>query len=324
MKTPSFWGTRGVCSTLLIPAASLYGAVSRFLRSRKSVYRAPVPVICVGNLTAGGAGKTPTVIDLLQRLTARDAVVHAVSRGYGGSEQGPLSVTIGKHTAAEVGDEPLLIASYAPTWVSKDRADGVRAAVAAGAEVVVLDDGFQNPSVAKDLSIIVVDAAYGFGNELRIPAGPLRENISNGMARADAVLLIGDPAAHWSESFHNKPVLRAHLKARFSGISLDGARVLAFAGIGRPEKFFSTVEEQGAVVVDRESFPDHNVYSRSLIDRLMARAEEQNLMLVTTEKDAVKLPSHTLGKIWPVPIGLFFDQPDKIDELINNVLKRSQ
>jgi tetraacyldisaccharide 4'-kinase len=144
------------------------------------------------------------------------------------------------------------------------------------------------------------------------------------MKRADAVVLIGEPTEPWPETFENKPVLRAALSARFSGMSLDGARVLAFAGIGRPEKFFDTVRGQGATIVDSESFPDHHRYSRPMIDRLLARAEAQDLMLVTTEKDAVKLPQSTLGKIWPIPVGLIFDQPDKLEGLLLSVTGQSQ
>lgn len=309
---------------LLTPASWIYDAASKWSRKRKPSYRAPIPVICVGNLTAGGTGKTPTVIDLLQRLTECGLAVHAVSRGYGGSETGPLEVVIGRHTAAQVGDEPLLIASYAPTWIARDRAAGVRAAVEAGAQVIVLDDGHQNPSVEKDLTLIVVDAGYGFGNGRVIPAGPLRESVAAGMARADAVVLIGDSAQPWPETFHGKPVLSASLQPRFSGISLEGARVFAFAGIGRPEKFFETVRAQGATIIDSETFPDHHTYSRPIIDRLMARAEAQDLMMVTTEKDAVKLPQYTLGKVWPIPVGLIYDIPEEVEKTLSSLLKRSQ
>jgi len=313
MKAPAFWTENNWRAAALAPASWVYDATSRWLRSRKPQYRAPVPVICVGNLTVGGTGKTPTVIALLQNLIERGLSVHVVSRGYGGSESGPTLVEIGKHNAAQVGDEPLLIASYAPIWVAKDRAAGVRAAAEAGAEFIVLDDGHQNPSVEKDLSLIVVDALYGFGNERVLPAGPLRETITAGMKRADSVMLIGEPSKPWPETFHGKPVLKAVLQPRFSGISLDGARVLAFAGIGRPEKFYETVKGQGATIVDRETFADHQTYTRPIIDRLMARADAQDLMIVTTEKDAVKLPEYTRGKIWPIPVSLVISDMDKFN-----------
>jgi tetraacyldisaccharide 4'-kinase len=317
MKAPAFWARRDWRSALLLPAAWLYRITDGALRSLKRPYRAPVPVICVGNLTVGGSGKTPTVIYIIGQLIEQGRAVHVVSRGYGGSQPGPLAVDLAHHSAAEVGDEPLLIAAYAPTWIARDRAAGVKAAVAAGAEVVVLDDGFQNPSVEKDLSIIVVDAGFGFGNRRTLPAGPLREPVAAGMARADAVLLIGTPQKAWPEVFHEKPVLRASLAPKYSGISLDGARVLAFAGIGRPEKFFQTVRSLGAEIVESESFADHQVYSRVLVERLLARAEAQDLMVVTTEKDAVKLPSFTRGKIWPVPVGLEGEDLNQINNLLS-------
>lgn len=324
MKAPAFWESRGWRSTLLLPAAEIYCAVGRFLRNRKAIFRASVPVICVGNLTAGGTGKTPMVIKILQKFSENGVLVHAVSRGYGGSEVGPLAVEVGTHEAAQVGDEPLLIASYAPTWIARNRAAGVRAAIEGGAQAVVLDDGFQNPSVEKDLSLIVVDAGYGFGNRRCIPAGPLRERVEEGMARADALVLIGEPDNPWPDEFHGKSVLRAVFEPRFSGISLEGARVLAFAGIGRPEKFFDTVRQQGATIVDSETFPDHYVYSRSIIERLIARAEAQDLMLVTTEKDAIKLPRDTLGKIWPLPVDLVFDDQSALDRLLSVFTTHSQ
>lgn len=323
MKAPAFWTRRGIPSALLTPVAAAYRAVDYLLRARKPVYRAPVPVICIGNLTVGGTGKTPTVIEIVQHLSAENRTPHVVSRGYGGSEAGPLLVDIVRHKAAEVGDEPLLIASYVPTWIARDRAAGVRAAVAAGAGVVVLDDGFQNPSVAKDISIIVVDASYGFGNGRTLPAGPLREPVAAGMARADAVLLIGDPPESWPETLHGKPVFRARIEARKSGMSFDGVRVFAFAGIGRPEKFFDTLRGLGAQIIDSEAFDDHQTYSRTMLDRLLARADAQDLMPVTTEKDAVKLPAFTRGRIWPVPIGLVGEDLIKIKALVDDALASS-
>jgi len=317
MRAPSFWDKRDWRSAVLSPAAAVYSAVRRALRRRTKGFEASVPVICIGNLTAGGAGKTPTAIKVIQILLEKGVSVHAVSRGYGGSEVGPLAVEVGKHNAALVGDEPLLIASYAPTWVARDRAAGVRAAISAGAKMIVLDDGFQNTSVRKDLSLVVVDGGYGFGNGRCIPAGPLREPVEEGMARADAVILIGDTKEPWPDVFHGKPVLRGSFQPRYSGIELDGARVLAFAGIGRPEKFFQTVREQGATIVDSEAFPDHHIYNRAIVERLITRAEAQDLMLVTTEKDAVKLPRETLGKIWPVPVDLILDDKDRLEYLLS-------
>lgn len=315
MKAPGFWQKGGLLAWLLAPAGWLYAAAGRVRRSMAAPYRAPVPVICVGNLTAGGTGKTPTVIDLLGRLQARGIEAHAVTRGYGGSERGPLRVDMDRHSAAQVGDEPLLIAATAPVWVARSRAAGVRAAVEAGAGAVVLDDGHQNPSVEKDLSIVVIDGEAGFGNGLIVPAGPLREPVGEGLARADAVLVIGEG----TPPVFDGPVLRARLIPRFSGIDMQGARVLAFAGIGRPEKFFATVRGLGATVVDSEAFPDHHPYDTRILDRLFARADEQGLTLVTTEKDMVKLPKSAIGRVWPVPVALGFEDETAIDSLLDRL-----
>ncbi len=326
MKAPKFWQTDGWRADALTPLAWIYQAISRFERFQQSQQplKASVPIICVGNLTAGGTGKTPTVIKVVQHLVGEGVKVHVISRGYGGSAKGPLLVDVGKHAAAEVGDEPLLIACYAPTWIAKDRTGGVRAAIQAGAEIVVLDDGFQNPSVFKDLSIIVVDGGYGFGNGKCLPAGPLREPIEQGMVRADAVVLIGESVEPWPDTFHGKQVLRASFQPRFSGIALDGARVFAFAGIGRPEKFFQTVRQLGAAIVDHEAFPDHYAYTPTIIERLVKRAEAQDLTLVTTEKDFVKFPKDMLGTIWPIPVDIVFDDKKTLDSLLRVFTTKSQ
>ena len=322
MKAPEFWRTGGLLSQLLAPAGALYALAGRVRRKLAAPYHAPVPVICVGNLTVGGTGKTPTVIDLLQRLQARGIEVHAVSRGYRGSEHGPLRVDMDMHTPVDVGDEPLLLAAFAPTWVSLDRAAGVRAAVEAGAQAIIFDDGHQNPSVGKSLSIVVIDATVGFGNGRVIPAGPLREPIAEGLLRADAALLIGEGSVLLS-SFE-KPILRATFIPRVSGLDLNGKRVFAFAGIGRPKKFFDMLRDMGAVVADTEAFPDHHIYDARLVERLLARADEQGLTAVTTEKDMVKLPRSVIGKIWPVPILLTYNNVDAVEDLLDRITPRSQ
>lgn len=324
MQAPRFWArppeAPGWQAHLLAPLAWIWRAVTRRRMARPPDVRLSVPVICVGNLTAGGAGKTPTVIALVERLKARGRAVHVVSRGYGGRLVGPVEVDPRRHGADEVGDEPLLIAAFAPVWVARDRAEAGRAAVAAGAEVVVMDDGFQNPGLAKDLSIVVVDA-WGFGNGRVMPAGPLREPVGEGLARAGAVLAIGTDTARerlmedWPE-LAGLPLLAGRIAPLATGMDWQGLRALAFAGIGRPEKFFATLEGLGAEVVARHGLPDHAPFAPALLTRLEAEARAKRAQLVTTEKDAVRLPAAFRSKVLVLPVRLELADQSALDRLL--------
>lgn len=312
MRAPGFWDTPpdrpAFPARMLAPLGWLYAAMTA-RRLQKPGYRAGVPVICVGNLVAGGAGKTPTTLALVERLVARGHSVQIVSRGYGGRLGGPIRVDDQRHVADDVGDEPLLLSAFAPVWVAKDRAAGVRAAEAAGASVVLLDDGFQNPAVKPALAIVVVDAARGFGNGRCIPAGPLREPVATGLARADIVLTIGGPEAQdrfdalWGKSI-SLSRMSGHLEPLAMGMDWRGARVLAFAGIADPNRFFNTLRGEGADLVRGEALTDHAPLSETLLRRLEAEARAKGAQLVTTEKDAVRLPHAWRSKVLTLVVRL--------------------
>lgn len=327
MRPPAFWFTApdqpALPARLLSPLAALYtkATAKRVAQTGESV---GVPVICVGNLNAGGTGKTPTVIALAQRLSERGLVTHTVSRGYGGRLQGPVMVDAKTHSAADVGDEPLLISAFTPCWVSKDRLEGAQKAVSAGAQAVLLDDGFQNPSLNKDISIIVVDAVKGFGNGRVLPAGPLREPVEIGLKRADFVLSIGPDASQtkFTETWGQKitiPHLQGALQPLPLGMDWADTKVIAFAGIGHPEKFFNTLREAGADILRTVALDDHQPLSSTLLQRLENEAAQIGAQLVSTEKDAVRLPKEYRQKVLTFPVRLNIKNWGPLDAALDNL-----
>lgn len=321
MRAPGFWARRGLLAGVLAPLGALYAAGTARRLAQGARERMGVPVICVGNLNAGGTGKTPAVIYLAQALAARGVAAHVVSRGYGGRATGPLRVDERLHDAVETGDEPLLLSAFAPTWVAKDRVAGARAAVAAGASAILLDDGFQDGSLFHDLSLVVVDAAKGFGNGLCLPAGPLREPVATGLSRADLLLVTGE--GDFTPPADTPPVLRGRLEPLAMGMDWTGQRVLAFAGIGHPEKFFATLRGLGAEVVRGEALDDHQPFAPALLTRLETEARLTGAQLVTTEKDAVRLPRTFRPKVLTLPVRLMLDDPAPLDAALDRLFSRA-
>ncbi len=321
MRAPDFWHRPDAgAAALLSPFSCLWHVAGAARRGLTRPWRAPVPVVCVGNLVAGGAGKTPVALSLAALLGARGAAVHMLSRGHGGTLGGPVLVDPAIHSARDVGDEPLLLAQAAPTWVARDRAAGARAAVAAGAGLLLMDDGFQNPGLEKDLSLLVVDGGYGFGNGRVIPAGPLREPVETGLARASAVVILGEDTCGVAAMLRGgPPILRAQL--RLDGAAdLIGKRVLPFAGIGRPEKFYTSLRALGCEVVAHWDFADHHPYTPEEVMGIWDEAKARNAIAVTTAKDFVRLPEDARTLVRAVEVTVDWADQAALDRLLDLAL----
>jgi tetraacyldisaccharide 4'-kinase len=320
MRAPDFWRRDGLAAQMLTPLGRAYGYAVRTRFQAAHPVRAGVPVVCIGNLVAGGAGKTPVALAVGHMLAGSGRAPHFLIRGYGGRLAGPVRVDPSVHGAPDVGDEPLLLAEAAPTWVARDRVAGARAAAAAGARTIVMDDGFQNPSLAKDLSLLVVDGAYGFGNGRVMPAGPLREPVTEGLARADAVVVIGADLRGVERDLAGRAeFVRARLVPIAGQDDLAGRDVVAFAGIARPEKFFATLAELRCHILAAHAFADHHPYAPDEIMRLADAAADAGAILVTTAKDAVRLPPEARGMARVVAVAIEWEDEAAVAALLRRI-----
>lgn len=318
LSPPGFWsderGADHPAARLLAPLSALYGWAAARRMARAAPYAPGVPVICVGNATMGGVGKTPFALMLLDRLAARGHAPHALTRGYGGTARGPHRVAPGD-SAARVGDEALLLADAAPVWVGADRVASARAAATAGADALVMDDGFQNPGLAKTLSFLLIDAETAFGNGRVFPAGPLRERPEAAAARADAIVSVGGPPSEAIRALAGgKPLLRAELILDRAAVPTGPLH--AFAGIGRPERFFGSLARAGGAVASARAFPDHHPYTEGDIAPLIEAARTEDATLVTTSKDLVRVPPALRSSVVAVPARMVSADEDCIDTLL--------
>jgi tetraacyldisaccharide 4'-kinase len=329
MREPAFWWRKpAFAAALLTPAAACYGAIAARRMMRPGA-RAAVPVLCVGNFTHGGAGKTPAVMAIAKMLQQAGERAFCLSRGYGGSLPGPKQVDAKVDSAAQVGDEALLLARVAPTIIASDRVAGAAAAVAAGASVIIMDDGLQNASLAKDFAIAVVDGRRGIGNAHVFPAGPLRAPLEAQLACTDALLMIGDgEGTRDIAAAPGLPIFHGRLLADAAAVAqLKARKVLAFAGIGDPDKFFATVTQAGIALAARQAFPDHHRFTGEEAAALIMRAERDGLALLTTEKDRARMAGQPLlaalaEKTHVLPVTLVVDEAEELRALVQAKLRR--
>jgi tetraacyldisaccharide 4'-kinase len=331
MREPGFWHRRASwISLLLMPLGALYGLVAGW-RLQRQGFDAGIPVLCVGNYHVGGAGKTPTVLALVKILRDLGEAPVVLSRGYGGRLRGPIKVDPARHAAADVGDEPRMMARTVSVVVARDRVSGVALARSLGATVILMDDGFQNPTLAKDASLIVIDGGRGVGNGRVLPAGPLRAPLPPQLERTDALIVVGDgPAAKTvaaAVAARGGLVLTAGLRADPASVaSLTGKRVLAFAGIGDPARFFRTLRAAGIETVRERAFPDHHPFSQGEIESLIADAKREGLTLVTTEKDLARLGTgeEAPRDIVPFAVTLEFDDTIQLRKFVSDRLFKAR
>lgn len=318
MKTPGFWQHKNWKSTLLLPFTPIYEMVATFARLKAAPVTLPIPVICVGGVTAGGAGKTPVALYLGKRVKTLGVNTFYLTRGYGGSLEGPVRVNPAKHTAAEVGDEALLLAEILPTIKCADRLAGAKLALSQGAEAIIMDDGFQNYSLTKNLNILVVDGRIVFGNDRLIPAGPLRERAKTAISRSHVVIVI-NRTTRVPPFPKDKPVFSATTLPKDGG-RFKGKRIYAFCGLAYPEKFFEMLGTLGVKIVQTRAFPDHHPYTQTELNDMLVESAREKALLVTTAKDLVRVPPKLRDCMVPLEIGLDLDNAAALDNVLRFIL----
>ncbi len=322
MKAPNFWHNDGFIPRILEPTAQIFNLFSILRYALGSHSKIGVPTICIGNIVSGGAGKTPVALSIAKKLH-KDYNVNFLTRGYGGKLLGPIQVDPIRHKIDEVGDEALVLANVATTWVAKDKKLGALSAKNMGAEIIIMDDGFQNPSVYKTLSLLVIDGPYGFGNGRLIPSGPLREKIPSGLKRADAIVLIGEAKQSVKEALPaDIPVLQASTVPDNTNLEHSNNKVIGFAGIGRPEKFLNTLKSMDLNIVNFVSFPDHYVFKEIEILRLQEKAAQHDAVLVTTLKDMKRLPRKVAHLCRTVEISIIWEDESQIQQLLDSTIQK--
>jgi|TARA_Y200000002_G_scaffold207109_2_gene170880 tetraacyldisaccharide 4'-kinase len=318
MKAPQFWYEPNTWKAkFLYPLGYFYNLLTLLRGKLAKPQSYSCLTICIGNLNVGGTGKTPTTIALAQHFLKKGLQVHVVSRGYKGKFQGTFLVDPQKHKSDEVGDEPLLMSEFTSVWVSNKRKNGIAAAENAGAQIVLLDDGFQDPSFHKDFSLIVVDGEKGFGNKKCMPAGPLRENIVQGFKRADALVIVGQRIYKFDTFPTHLKIIHSTLKPIETGMNWKEGKYLAFAGIADPSKFFKTLRSLGANLIDCVALSDHQNLDGQVLKRLERKANSAHAQLVTTEKDAVRLSKTFRKKVLSLPVRIEFDDKNELENLFN-------
>ena len=323
LKAPKFWYLKKdtFLSRSLYPFSLLFRLGTKFRNIASHTNKFAFPVICIGNIVVGGAGKTPVAIKIGELLKIAGYNPHFISKGYAGVIKKSTLVETW-HSPQSVGDEPLLLSEIAPTWIGKDRNNSIKLAKNMGADCIIMDDGFQNPTIHKDFSIIVINASQEFGNKRVMPSGPLRESIVRGLSRTNLIIVIGEIKNSLQKNIPDHiPVIQAKFKINNENKIFKGQKITAFAGIAYPEKFFTSLREQGAKIIKEITYPDHHIYNENDLLSLAEIANKTQSILVSTQKDFVRVPKSYRSLVNTLEGKIYFEKEDIIKEILTNVIE---